>query len=91
MADLAFTTRALASLRRTDRYLRERNPAAADRVAAEIERVCDALRDQPWMGAPVAGTRLRRVVTRRYRYRVIYRIVGDVVEVRDVMHPRRDG
>ena len=91
MADLAFSPRALASLRRTERYLRERNPTAADRVLAEIERACDLLRDQPWMGAPVAGTGLRRVVTRRYRYRVIYRAAGDVVEVRDIMHPRRDG
>jgi addiction module RelE/StbE family toxin len=91
VADLAFSPRALASLRRVARYLRERNPAAAERVLAEIERSCELLREHPWMGPPVPGTGLRRHVTRRYRYRVIYRVVGDLVEVRDVMHPRRDG
>ncbi len=43
------------------------------------------------MGPPIRGTGLRRHITRHYRYRVIYRVVGDLVEVRDVMHPRRDG
>lgn len=91
MADLAFTPRALASLRGVDRYLRERSPMEADRVLAEIERSCDLLREQPWIGPPIPGTGLRRHITRRYRYRVIYRVAGNLVEVRDVMHPRRDG
>ena len=91
MADLAFSPRALASIRSVERYLQERNPAAAERVVAEIGRSCDLLRDQPWMGRPIPGTGLRQHVTRRYHYRVIYRLVGELVEVRDVMHPRRDG
>lgn len=91
MAELAVSARALASLRQVDRYLRDRSPAAADRVIDEIERTCLMLTEQPGMGSPVPGTRLRQHVTRHYRYRVIYRVVGDVVEVREVMHPRRGG
>lgn len=91
MADLAFSPRALASLRNVERYLRERNPAAAERAIAEIGRACDLLREHPWMGPPIPGTGLRRHVTRRYPYRVIYRITKDRVEVRDILHPRQDG
>lgn len=72
-----------------ERYLRERSPAAAGRVIDEVRRTCELLRDEPSMGTQIEGTGLRRHVTRRYRYRVIYRVVGDRVEVRDVMHPRR--
>jgi hypothetical protein len=42
-------------------------------------------------GRAIPGTGLRRHVRRRYRYRLIYRVVGKLVEVRDVMHPPRDG
>ena len=91
MADLAFSPRALASLRGIERYLQERNPGAAARVVEEIGHACDLLREHPWMGPRIPGTGLRRHITRRYRYRVIYRVVGGRVEVRDVMHPSRDG
>ena len=89
MAEVRFSPRALASLRSIRAWLRERDPAAADRVIAEIERACILLGDYPLMGPAIPETRLRRHVTRRYRYRVIYRVQGDRVEVRDVMHPSR--
>jgi plasmid stabilization system protein ParE len=91
VAEVAFSPRALASLRSIREYLHERNPAAAARVIGEIERACALIGDYPGMGPAIPGTELRRHVTRRYRYRVIYRVAGDVIEVRDVMHPRRAG
>lgn len=91
MTEVVFSSRALASLRSIRQYLRERNPAAATRVIGEIERACALIGEYPWMGPAIPGTRLRRHVTRRYRYRVLYCITRDVVEVRDVMHPRRAG
>ena len=91
MADLAFSPRAVASLRRVGDFLRERNPAAAERVLADIRRTCGLLRDNPMIGTLIEGTGLRRQVTRRYRYRVIYRVAGGEVQIRDVMHPSRGG
>lgn len=91
MAEVRFSARALRSLRGIERYLRGRNPAAAERVIEEIRRACALIGDYPEMGAAIPGTRLRRHVTRRHRYRVIYRIMGEAVEVREVMHPSRSG
>jgi plasmid stabilization system protein ParE len=91
VAEVRFSARALRSLRGIERYLGERNPAAAERVVEEIGRACALIGDYPEMGPAIPGTRLRRHVTRRYRYRVIYRIVGDIVEIREVMHPARGG
>jgi plasmid stabilization system protein ParE len=91
VAEVVFSPRALASLREVRQYLQERNPEAAARVIGEIEGACALIGEYPWMGPAIPGTGLRRHMTRRYRYRVIYRVAGDVVEVRDVMHPRRAG
>jgi plasmid stabilization system protein ParE len=89
VADLAFSPRAVASLRRIEDFPRERNPAAAERVLADIRRTCDLLLDNPMIGTSIEGTRLRRQVTRRYRYRVIYGVAGGVVQIRYAMHPSR--
>jgi addiction module RelE/StbE family toxin len=91
VAEVVFSARALASIWSIRKYLQERNPAAAARVIAEIERACALIGDHPLMGPAIPETGLRRHVTRRYKYRIIYRVRGDVVEVRDVMHPRRGG
>jgi len=42
------------------------------------------------LGREVEGLALRYHVTRRFRYRVIYSLKGDVLESRDVMHPSRE-
>ena len=42
------------------------------------------------MGRRIESTSLRYHVTRRYRYRVIYRIVSDTVQVMDILHPKQE-
>ncbi|WP_367278470.1 type II toxin-antitoxin system RelE/ParE family toxin [uncultured Amaricoccus sp.] len=76
VAEVVFSARALASLRRVRTYLLQRNPAAATRVIAEIERACALIGDYPQMGPAISGTGLRRHVTRHDRYRAIYRVEG---------------
>jgi plasmid stabilization system protein ParE len=88
--EVRYTDRALASITAQDDWLRPRNAVAADRVLAEIERACRLIGDFPGMGRHVEGTSLRVHFTRRFAYRVIYRHVGDIVEIRDVLHPRQD-
>ena len=89
MADLLWSRQALAGLRSQHAWLRARNPSAAEAVRAEIETLADLIADFPDMGRRIDGTTLRYHVTRRYRYRVIYRIAGDMVQVMDVLHPRQ--
>ena len=90
MADLLWSRRAIASLAAQDDWLRPRNPGAADSVLREIERSAGLLAEFPDMGRGIEGTSLRCHVTRRYRFRIVYRVGDGVVQVVDVMHPRRE-
>ena len=90
MPDVHYTDRALASINAQDDWLRPLNPAAADHVLAEIERTCRLIAAFPGIGRRIEGTSLRVHVTRRYGYRVIYRHVGDIVEIKALLHPRQD-
>jgi plasmid stabilization system protein ParE len=89
VADLSWSRRAIASLAGQDDWLRPRNAEAADAILREIERSAGLLAEFPDMGRRIDGTSLRCHVTRRYRFRIVYRIVGGAVQVVDVMHPRR--
>lgn len=87
--EVRYSLRALAGINAQDDWLRPLNPAVADHMLAEIDRTCRLIGDFPEMGRRIEGTSLRVHVTRRYLYRVIYRHVADVVEIRDVLHPRQ--
>ena len=89
MADPIWSARALASLTAQDDYLRPLNPVAANAVMSEIEHLAALIADFPQMGRRIDDTGLRYHVTARYRYRVIYRVRGDIVEIVEVLHPRR--
>lgn len=89
MADLRWSRRALTSLFAQDDWLRPRNPVAANAVLAEVERLAHLIADFPEMGRRIDGTTLRYHLTRRYRYRVVYRIRGRSVVIEEVLHPRQ--
>lgn len=91
MPDVTFSRRAVQTIRRIDDFLSARNPDAARRVLAEIERTCELLGEFPMIGVAVPGTQLRSHITRRYRYRIVYRATAERVEIRDVLHPSRNG
>jgi len=67
-------------------YYMDRCPARADRVVGAILKAANGLAQFPLLGTPgkVPGTRERIVV--RYRYRIVYHIVGDTVEVLRILH-----
>ena len=67
-------------------YYAERSPTSADRVVGAILKAATGLAQFPLLGhtGRVPGTR-ERIVT-RYRYRIVYHIVGDSVEVLRVLH-----
>jgi len=90
VADPIWSARALASLTEQDDYLRPLNPAAADSVLSEIERLATLIAEFPQMGRRIDGTGLRYHVTTRYRYRVIYRVRDAQVEIVEILHQRRE-
>lgn len=71
-------------------YLHALNPTVAARVLTDIHRACRLVGDFPGLGRRIEGTSLRFHITRRYRYRVIYRHRKGLVEIREVLHPRQN-
>ena len=71
VADLYWTTKAIASLQGYDDYLRARSAKAADALLTEVDHLCRLIADFPAMGTRIGATKLRYHITRKYRYRVI--------------------
>jgi plasmid stabilization system protein ParE len=78
---------AAAWLKAEIRYLSQRNPAAAKKVAQQIRAACESLAQYPAIGQRglIPGT--RRVVTTAYVLTVRQR--GDAVEVLAIRHAKQ--
>jgi plasmid stabilization system protein ParE len=90
VADLLWSRRALGSLSAQEEWLRPKNPTAADSILSEVARSAELIAEFPEMGRRIDGTGLRYHVTRRYRFRIVYRIAPEGVQVVDVMHPKQE-
>ena len=91
VTEVRYSRRAMHSLRAAERYLRARSPKAAQGFRDEIAFVVDLIANFPEMCPIVARDELRCHVTRRFKYRITYRVVGTAIEIRDVLHPSRSG
>lgn len=89
MLEERVSQRALQSLVSQDDYLRPLNPSAADGLAQDIDRTLKLLSAFPELGRQIEGTRLRVHVTRRFRFRLVYRATPEAIELREVLHPRQ--
>jgi plasmid stabilization system protein ParE len=89
VADIRFSVQALNSLTQHHTHISQHNPRAATAVLGDIRRTCDLLAEFPKIGRAIEGTSLRYILSRKYRYRIIYRIEGDAIEIRDILHPRQ--
>jgi len=89
---LRFTERALRDLNDICSYIRHQNPYAAERVGAAILGSLEVLLLFPNMGRPQTVAGVRKLVTRRYRYLVYYRVDESAHEVviLTVQHPARE-
>ncbi|GHC48914.1 type II toxin-antitoxin system RelE/ParE family toxin [Neogemmobacter tilapiae] len=88
MPDIGYSSRALASMDSFSSYFRARNPEVAEALLSEIESLCILLLDFPELGRKIPGTSLRYAVTRKYRYRVVYRMDNLQLSVVDILHPK---
>ncbi|WP_373354465.1 type II toxin-antitoxin system RelE/ParE family toxin [Pseudoroseicyclus sp. CXY001] len=89
MADIRWSREALADLIAQTDELESQNPQAARRLLQDVQRLADHLAQFPALGRAIDGTGLRVLLTRSYRYRLVYRVAGDAVEVIAVLHPRQ--
>jgi toxin ParE1/3/4 len=80
---------AVLDLHRVCEYIRQDNPAAAEKTGASIEAAVDSLARFPEMGhiGEVPGT--RELVIPRLPYFVVYRPKGDVVQILRVLHGKQ--
>lgn len=88
---VVWTEPASCDLERIDRYLRHRNPAAAEKLGAGLLRRVAALETQPELGRLYDEELAYRVLPHR-GYQVFYRVNHDerAVEIAHVRHGSRD-
>lgn len=56
-------------------------PDSVPRILADVDRSIQQLRAFPRSGAPVADSNNRRIVTRRYHFKIAYQIDEDSVVI----------
>jgi plasmid stabilization system protein ParE len=78
---IVFRAEAAADLRSIIAYYQEVAPKALANILSDIHRSIDQLAHFPRIGMPVRDRSFRRVVTRRYHFKVAYRVGEDVVEI----------
>ena len=89
---LRFTPRAIRNLADISDYIKTENPIAATRVRESILASIDLLGDFPELGKSRA-VGMRKLITRKYRYRVYYATDAehDEIVILAIRHPARAG
>lgn len=72
MTKIVFRCEAEADLRQIIEYYEATAAHVVDKIRADIERALALLENHPLIGAPVEGRPFRRIVTRRYRFKIAY-------------------
>ena len=81
MRSVRYLPTALDDLRAIADYYADIDRDVASRVRADIESAIELLRENPYSAQAVGGRGLRRKLTRRYRFKIAYRIRRDTIEV----------
>jgi len=89
---LRFTPRAVSDIAAIADYIRERDPAAAERVRAAIIQSLQDLILFPQLGRAQTVEGVRKLVTRRYPYLVYYRVdeAAEEIIILAIQHPARE-
>jgi plasmid stabilization system protein ParE len=74
---IQFSRRAADDLRALIEWYQEVAPQSLERVLGDINRSFDLLIDFPQAGQEAPSGKFRHIATRRYRYRIAYRIAAD--------------
>ena len=95
MPSLEWSRRALADLDRLDNFLFAKSPRAADAAIAAILAAAEDLRTFPGIGRPLSDEmpdyRELVIAFSDSGYVLLYRVIGDIVEVQAVKHMREAG
>lgn len=86
---IRYNRRAIRDLVAIADYIRERSPAAAERVRERIERLINGLADYPYQGSQTDEAGIRRLVATPFPYLIFYRIKVETVIILHIRHGRR--
>jgi plasmid stabilization system protein ParE len=89
---VVFQRKAIQEALDIDAWWRSNRPKAPDLFARELARMLDAVALMPMLGVPARDARLvdvRRVLLRKTRYHLYYRVRDDSLEVLAVWHAAR--
>ena len=86
---LVLTVRAEADLAHIRSYLRDRNPAAAERVRMRIRQTLSLLCDYPNIGRPTIKDGVLVSIVPRFHYKIYFSVIGDQLMVLHVRHGAR--
>jgi toxin ParE1/3/4 len=88
-ARVRYARRAISDLIDIGDYIRERNPRAAEAVAARIRASIAQLGMFPFIGRPTDDGDLRVLPIGRYPYIVFYEVIEGEVVIHHIRHGRR--
>lgn len=89
---VVFQRRATSEIEEIEAWWRVNRPAAPDLFVVELERMLEVVALMPSLGARTKDERardIRRVVLKKSRYHVYYRVRGEVLQVLAVWHAKR--
>ena len=89
---VVFQHRAAREAEAADEWGRANRDAVPNLFASELERTLAAIAVMPTLGAPAKSERVaevRRVLLRKTRYHLYYRVRGNALEVLAVWHSAR--
>lgn len=88
---VVITTAARGDLASIQSYIAEDNPVRAESFAKELVDRCEDLADSPRRYPLLPRHEAEGIRRRAYRsYLILYRIVGDTIEILHVIHGARD-
>ena len=88
MIPYAFHPEAAAEFEEASAFYEVRMVGLGKSFAAEVERAVSHIREFPDAGSP-GGISIRGALIPRFPYSLVYRVVGDAVQIVAVSHHRR--
>ena len=80
---------AVESLSNIENYLQERSLSGAKNVLGDIKSSIDTLAIYPFLGVTTENFHFRYQVTKKYRYKIVYRIQDKTLHIFQIYHPRQ--
>ncbi len=81
---------ALAEMAGAVEYYEEQREGLGAEFRKAVEAVLNSIQERPFSYAVVAGSNVRRVLTNRFPFAIIYRVENDMIVIVSVFHTSRN-